>query len=109
MAHQLATEHPEVTALLMADNQAVPGLMAGLQTVGIQVPRDVSVLGLLNSAEIAASCNPTLTLIASAGPELGRLGVETLLRRLHGEPASEPVLRCGPLVVGESTGPVRSD
>jgi hypothetical protein len=48
-----------------------------------------------------------LTTVTAPGTELGRLGVEALLRQLDGGPPMTPVLRAGVLAIGESTGPIR--
>jgi DNA-binding LacI/PurR family transcriptional regulator len=61
-------------------------------------------MGLLTSLEYRAACNPPLTVVSTPASELGRLGVQALLRRLEGDPPTEPVLRAGVLIAGESTG-----
>jgi len=108
LAQQLATVTPRPTAVVVRDSEAVAGLVAGLQGRGVRVPADISVLSLLSPREMALGCHPSLTVVSSPGSELGRLGVEALLRRLDGGPATEPTLRAGSLVLGESTGPVAS-
>ena len=79
-------------------------MVAGLQVRGITIPDDMSVMGLLTSLEYRSACNPPLTVVSTPASELGRLGVQALLRRLEGNPPTEPVLRAGVLVRGESTG-----
>jgi len=106
IAQQLGTNAPDATALIVRDDAAAAGLVAGLQGRGLRVPADVSVLSLLSSHEMAAVCHPPLTIVSSPGRELGRLGVEALLRQLHGAGPTEPLLRAGVLELGESTGPV---
>ena len=71
---------------------------------GVTIPDDLSVLSLLTSLEYRSACNPPLTVVSTPANKLGQLGVQTLLRRLDGDPPSEPVLRVGVLVPGESTG-----
>ena len=63
---------------------------------------------MLSSADFAEMCDPPLTTITTPGMELGRLGVEALLRQLNGRPPLTAVLRTGVLAPGGSTGPVRA-
>jgi DNA-binding LacI/PurR family transcriptional regulator len=106
IAQNLATTAPYATAVIVRDEAAAGGLVAGLQSRGLRVPGDISVLSLLSSQEMAAVCHPLLTIVTSPGRELGRLGVEMLLRQLEVEHPTEPDLRAGVLELGESTGPV---
>jgi DNA-binding LacI/PurR family transcriptional regulator len=103
-AVRLASITPEATAVIVGDEAVSAGLVAGLQLRGITIPDDMSVLGLLTSLEYRSACNPPLTVVSTPASELGRLGVQALLRRLAGNPPTEPVLRAGVLDLGESTG-----
>lgn len=105
VAARLGDLAPEATAVIVGDEAASAGLVAGLQVTGVAVPDDMSVLGLLASLEYSSACNPPLTVVSTPASELGRLGVQALLRRLEGDAPSEPVLRVGALVPGKSTGP----
>ena len=60
--------------------------------------------GGVGAAVVGAS--PPITTVTAPGTELGRLGVETLLRQLDGGTPLTPVLRAGVLALGESTGPI---
>lgn len=106
IAQHLATAAPDATAVVVRDEAAAAGLVAGLQSRGLGVPADISVLSLLTSHEMASVCHPPLTIVTSPGRELGRLGVEALLRQLHVGQPTVPDLRAGVLELGESTGPV---
>lgn len=105
-AIELAARAPGATAVVIAGEAAAAGFIAELRRRQIGVPGDLSVVALLVSEELVATCDPPLTSVASPGGELGRLGVQALLHRLAGDPPSEPVLRAGVLVLGESTGPL---
>ena len=105
-AARLALEAPNATAVVVGNEAVSSGLVAGLQFLGITIPDDMSVVSMLTALEYKAACNPPLTVVSTPASELGRLGVRTLLRQLDGEPPTEPVLRAGELVPGESTGPV---
>lgn len=104
---RLSEVAPHATAVVVGDEAVAAGLVAGLQQRGVTIPDEVSVVALLTSLEYMSACNPPLTVVSTPASELGRLGVQALLRRLEGEPPAEPVLRAGVLVPGESTGPAR--
>jgi DNA-binding LacI/PurR family transcriptional regulator len=103
-ALRLASMAPEATAVVVGHEAVAAGLVAGLQARGINIPDDMSVLSLLTSLEYRSACNPPLTVVSTPANKLGQLGVQALLRQLDGEPPTEPVLRVGVLVPGESTG-----
>lgn len=104
---ELVAARTGVTGLLVVEEVAAVGELQGLAGLGVTVPGDMSVVGVGGSAGYASLCVPPLTAVLAPGAELGRLGVDALLRRLDDLPASEPVLRTGPLVLRESTGPHR--
>jgi DNA-binding LacI/PurR family transcriptional regulator len=106
LASRLAVEAPTATAVIVADEAISAGLVAGLHTRGTRIPTDMSVLCILTSRDMAAMCDPPLTIVTAPGVELGRLGVEALLCRVQGATPPPPVLRAGELLPGESTGPV---
>ena len=106
-AMELVATAPVTTAVIIADEVAAAGLVAELTRIGREVPSDISVMSILSSLDMAAICNPPLTTVTAPGTELGRLGVEALLRQLDGGPPMTPVLRAGVLAIGESTGPIR--
>jgi DNA-binding LacI/PurR family transcriptional regulator len=109
MAAQILSTRPETTAILVLNEFAAPGLVSGLLRRGVRIPTDLSVLSMLTSTEVSRSVDPSLTVMSSPGPELGRLGVQALLRSLEGAPPLPPTLLPGTLVPGESTGPARED
>ena len=105
-AARLALEAPDATAVVVGNEAVSSGLVAGLQFLASPSPTTSRWSRLLTALEYKAACNPPLTVVSTPASELGRLGVRTLLRQLEGDPPTEPVLRAGVLVPGESTGPV---
>jgi DNA-binding LacI/PurR family transcriptional regulator len=103
-AARLALEAPESTAVVAGNEAVAAGLVAGLQVRGVTIPAEVSVLSLLTSLEYRSASNPPLTVVSPPSADLGELGVRALLRRLEGDPPTDPELRAGVLVPGESTG-----
>jgi DNA-binding LacI/PurR family transcriptional regulator len=106
-AMELLATAPDTTAVIIVDEAASAGLVAELARIGRAVPRDISVMSVLSSLDMAAMCNPPLTTVTAPGTELGSLGVEALLRQLDGGTPMTPVLRTGVLAIAESTDTVR--
>jgi DNA-binding LacI/PurR family transcriptional regulator len=107
-ARELLTQAPGTTAVIIQDEAGAAGLVTELRRHDRSVPDDISVLSMLSSADFAEMWDPPLTTVSTPGLELGRLGVESLLRQLDGRPPLTAVLRTGVLVPGGSTGPVRA-
>jgi DNA-binding LacI/PurR family transcriptional regulator len=99
----LVATAPDTTAVLIVDEAAAAGLVSELAQMGRAVPGDSPAM---SSPDMAAICNPPLTTVTAPGAELGRLGVEALLRQLDGGTPLRPVLPAGVLARGESTGPI---
>jgi DNA-binding LacI/PurR family transcriptional regulator len=106
-ARDLLDSAPSTTAVIIQDEAGAAGLIAELKRLDRPVPDHISVLSMLSSADFAEMWDPPLTTVTTPGMELGRLGVEALLRQLDGRPPVTAVLRTGVLVPGGSTGPVR--
>jgi DNA-binding LacI/PurR family transcriptional regulator len=106
-ARTLLRSAPRTTAVIIQDEAGAAGLVAELKRRDRPVPDHISVLSLLSSADFAEMLDPPLTTVTTPGMELGRLGVEALLRQLDGRPPLPAVLRTGVLVRGGSTGAAR--
>ncbi|TDW88978.1 LacI family DNA-binding transcriptional regulator [Kribbella sp. VKM Ac-2566] len=91
-AARVLTEYPEATAILVLNEYAALGVVAGLKHTGHDIPRDFSVLSLLTVPETAAMADPELTMMRTPGPELGQLGTQALLRQLEGDDLLPPQL-----------------
>lgn len=108
-ANRLLELTPETTAVIVMNEQAAFGLVSGLIRRGVRVPEDVSVISISSTAEMAAISDPTLTLMASPGVDLGKMGVEALIARLEGranEAETQTLVPCH-FIAGESTAHVR--
>ena len=88
-------------AVFVANDQMALGLLHALREAGLDVPGDVSVVGFDDLPE-AGFFAPPLTTVRQDFAELGRLGVQTVLDRLHGRPVS-PLPAQTRLVVRRST------
>jgi DNA-binding LacI/PurR family transcriptional regulator len=89
---RIVAEHPGATAILVLNEYAALGIVSGLRRLGHAVPADFSVLALLMVPETAALSDPELTYLRTPGPELGRLGTDSLLRHLENADPLPPQL-----------------
>jgi DNA-binding LacI/PurR family transcriptional regulator len=95
---------PDLTAVLVANDQMALGLLRRLHEAGREVPRDLSLVGFDDIPE-AAYFTPPLTTVRQDFAELGRLCLQSLLRRIHGEAGPARVVVPPELVLRGSTGP----
>jgi len=79
--HQLAEPRP--TALFAATDTAAIGLIRGFYELGIEVPRDVAVVGF-DGVSAGQFSIPALSTIEHPRDKLGRIGVDTLLDAIEG-------------------------
>ena len=92
----LTARHPDVTALLVINESAAPGIVAGLHHAGTRVPHDVSVIAVGATPDTAAMTDPPLTFMRIPGQELGRLGVDLVIGRIERseQPPGPTLLPC---------------
>jgi DNA-binding LacI/PurR family transcriptional regulator len=97
---------PDFTAIFSSNDQMALGLMHAIRDEGLDVPRDISVVGFDDIPE-AAHFWPPLTTVRQDFAELGRRCVELLLGPT-GDGSERSAGTITPeLVVRGSTGPVR--
>jgi LacI family transcriptional regulator len=96
------------TALFAYNDISAIGAIRAFQEAGLQVPRDVSVVGF-DDIPGAAFHYPSLTTVRQPLRRMGEIAVETLVARIDGEKEWQREIAVQPeIVVRESTGPVRS-
>lgn len=107
-ARKLLTEHPDLTALVVMNDRALPGILQAIAERNWSIPDDFSLLTVVTSGHVAEMMSPPLTALEPPATELGRMGVELLIQQLE-TPAPTPVQTLRPcrLVVRGSTGPCR--
>jgi DNA-binding LacI/PurR family transcriptional regulator len=95
-----------ITALVVMNDRALPGVIQAAADKGRRIPEDLSLMSIVSSARAAELFMPPLTTMDAPSRELGRLGVEYLIERLEGR-GDEPsqVLVPTRLVERGSTGP----
>ncbi len=99
---------PDMTALVAMNERAIPGILQAISDRGFKIPDDFSLVVLVSSERIAEMVIPHLTTSDSPSSELGRMGVELLIRKLedHDRVVQQVLVPCQ-LIIRGSTGPCR--
>jgi DNA-binding LacI/PurR family transcriptional regulator len=102
----LLGKYPDITALLVMNERAIPGIMQAVANRGKRIPDDFSLVSLVSSARTAEMTMPPLTTMEPPSAEISRLGVELLIAQLESQEGEAPqmLLPCR-LVVRGSSGP----
>ena len=96
------------TALFAYNDISAIGAIRAFQEAGLQVPRDISVVGF-DDIPGAAFHYPSLTTVRQPLRRMGEIAVEVLIGRIEEEKEYQREIAVQPeIVVRESTGPVRS-
>ncbi len=88
------------TAIFCYNDIMALGALAYINTLGLQVPADVSVIGF-DDVQMARYSTPALTTIGQPKAELGRVAARTLLDLIAGQPATDCLLE--PFVVSRAS------
>ncbi|MFG1819290.1 LacI family DNA-binding transcriptional regulator [Kribbella sp. NPDC049174] len=96
------------TAILAANDRGATGVVLAAASLGLSVPRDLSVVGYDDEQFLAAEVPPGLTTIALPHREMGQRATAELLARIagedHGEGGTER-LPCLPVIRGTVASP----
>jgi len=103
---QRARKAHRPTAVLTLNDRVAIGLIDGLHALGVQVPKDLSVIGYDNM-EVGAFMSPRLTTIDAQPDALVKHSTERLLQWIRGTQQTEPVRIATRLHVRASTAPAR--
>jgi len=97
------------TALFCFNDTAAMGAVRAIKDAGLDVPRDVSVVGF-DDIPAAAFASPSLTTVRQPLLEMGRRGAQVLLERIadRQKEFAHEIVVAPELVVRESTGPAKS-
>jgi LacI family transcriptional regulator len=102
-AEAILSKHPDVTALFAGNDKMALGAMHHLSRRGINVPRDVSVVGF-DDLKHAGFITPALTTVHLPLYEVGALACEKLVERVHGSVDRVAETLPTHLIMRESTG-----
>ena len=104
----LLRTNPQITALVTPQDSTVPGILKAAADLGLRIPDDISIVGLLDEA-FAEVTTPPLTALSFSSREMGEAAVDMLIAHLndHALPPQQMLIRPR-LHVRGSTGPVRS-
>lgn len=104
-ARKLMGRNRPFTALFAYNDISAIGSIRAFQEAGLQVPKDVSVVGF-DDIRIAVHNNPSLTTVRQPLEKMGEIAARTLLDRLDNHGSWVPEITIEPeLVVRDSTGP----
>jgi DNA-binding LacI/PurR family transcriptional regulator len=93
------------TAMVAANDLVAIGAIATLKKHGYRVPKDISVVGI-DDIQMAALLDPPLTTVTQPIYEMGRQGMESILRRIHHpELETSEILFETQLTIRQSTAP----
>lgn len=106
-AGKLLENHPDLTAIMAGNDRMAMGVLRYIQTQGLSVPEDISVMGVDDISQ-SAFTTPALTTIRHNLFQLGRLACERLLALFRKEITSCHEYLSSTLVVRESTGPAKT-
>ncbi|MGA2671685.1 MAG: LacI family DNA-binding transcriptional regulator [Terracidiphilus sp.] len=96
----------DFTAVFCFNDIAAIGAIRALKDAGLDMPRDVSVVGF-DDIQSAAYATPSLTTVRQPLLEMGKRGAQVLLERIANREKEYPseIVMAPELVVRESTGP----
>jgi DNA-binding LacI/PurR family transcriptional regulator len=104
-ANELIQRGIDFTALVCYNDISAIGAIRAFMNHGIQVPRDISVVGF-DDIESAAFHNPSLTTIRQPLKQMGTVSARILLQRIRGQATFPDVVPIHPeLMIRESTCP----
>ncbi len=86
---------PRPTAIIAANSVSAVGAMASVRSAGLDVPRDISIVGLHDIPQ-AAYLNPPLTTVRMPLAELGSRSVDLLLSMIAGTAAGDDMMVATP-------------
>ncbi len=97
---------PDLTAVIVLNEDAAPGIVSRLTELGRPVPSAASVLSIATTSALAAMSHPVLSTMNVPQAELGEYGVAALIDQLEGTMKDRPqVLIPCTLQIEGTTGP----
>jgi len=102
---ELLGEHPDITAIVTPQEIGVSAVLKAIHSKGLQIPKDISIVGLLTES-MSELITPPLTTISFPQHDMGYEATKILVSQLTGESTTPQQLLLKPqLIVRGSTGP----
>lgn len=106
IAQTYLAKSQRATGLISINSEAVAGFSQHVQSEGIAIPQELSIICIDSSEIEALSQQPALTTISPPAAEIGGAAVTALIKKLAQLTIEDPEkLWCGELVRRESSGP----
>ena len=103
---ELVGREPLTSAVIVMNEQALPGVIGGAAGMGRPVPTGCSVIAIGLAPQGAAMTVPPTSTVSPSGREMGRTAADVLIRRIEGEnPPRHHQLFRGVLTERGTTGP----
>lgn len=99
---QLLEQRPELTALVAVNDVIAPGCLTALRNLGLQVPQDISLVGI-DDQRLASYLCPPLTTVRMPIYELGQAAARCLIAIIEGSTPAEPLPLPPPLLIQRSS------
>ena len=81
---KLLQQENRPTAIFVGSDHMAIAAISAINSLGLKVPEDISVIAISDITE-SAYLNPPLTTVSIPQKEMGKLAIETLLQRLNGD------------------------
>lgn len=102
----LLTSNPLPTAIFAGNDEIAIGAIRAMKRVGLQVGRDISVIGF-DDMRVASLFEPGVTTIRVPTEELGYRAILMLVAELHGSTSTEELVLPTSLIIRATTGTPR--
>ncbi|NIA06477.1 MAG: substrate-binding domain-containing protein [Actinobacteria bacterium] len=105
---QLLSEHPEITALVCANDILAVGAITAARKLRLDIPANLTVTGF-GGIPMGQYCTPAVTTVGIPIAQIAHIAVRNLLDRIEGAPPTDNIDALGDLelLIRESSGPPR--
>ena len=91
---RLLHDAPDIDAVFCSSDLLALGVMTEAQARGIEVPRQLAIVGF-GDLEFSADLHPALTTVRINGPAIGRQAAQFILDRVEGRPVDPRIVDIG--------------